>query len=69
MYGSSGRSLSSCELVEGHDQDKTGSSDIAHVVVGPYLFEETSFGEEIPREIITDQIIFGSWRHTEFGMD
>ena len=42
MYNSFGRSLSSCELVEGHDQDKTGSSDITHklcFVVGSYFFE------------------------------
>ena len=72
MYCCSRQCLPSCELVEGHDQDKTGSSDIAHrlrVVVGPYFFEETSFGEETAGEVITDQRIIGSWRHTEFGMD
>ena len=64
MYGVPGRSLSSCELVERHDQDKAGSNDIAHrqhVVVQPYLFEETSFGEEIAGGVLTDRKILGSW--------
>ena len=60
-----------CDFVEGHDEDRTGSSDIAHSLrfdVGSYLFEETSFVEEVAGGVITDQRILGSWRHTKSGM-
>ena len=72
MYRNPGRSLPSCELVEGHDHDKTGSIDFVHglrIVVGPYLFEEANFRGESAGGVITYHRIPGSWRHTEFGMD